>query len=336
MLIGRKTSNFQYEKIVDWILTLRGAGTIAGISIMTGLLGRGVYLRANNAFYKSLITRSKAETDSVWPYFPRVGIFPLLSAEKAVILTGPHRSGKSVYLAHAIMKQAYPWWRRFIFPPKGFFLQGDQSAPSAREWFSIELNSGGKEDPIKSIVQIMLDFSEKQRVRRFLFDVLPFQLPRFLRKQPTLIIIDQAEELINHHRADFINIVFPLVKLCKGSPDVVQLVFVVNSPEAVASLEALNGGNLFDVVECPKPNVDRIAATYGEDFLVAHKEMDECIGITQDYFRTRQPNETPNQFKDRYLTSYNQVHGVKKAVTKTELELYLDPLAKARDTDSRT
>jgi len=138
---------------------------------MTGLLGRGVYLRANNAFYKSLITRSKAETDSVWPYFPRVGIFPLLSAEKAVILTGPHRSGKSVYLAHAIMKQAYPWWRRFIFPPKGFFLQGDQSAPSAREWFSIELNSGGKEDPMKSIVQIMLDFSEKQKVRLFLFDV---------------------------------------------------------------------------------------------------------------------------------------------------------------------
>lgn len=296
------------------------------------ILGKWPYLRA---VANSLIRKSRAEAIKASPYIPRVGKLSLLNAEKSVILIGPPQSGKSVFLAHTILKETYPWWSRLIFPPQGFLLQGNQSAPSARDWFDQELNFAGEGHAMTSMTNAIINFSAKQRVRSFLFHKFYGQLHPIFCPQPTLVIIDQVEELIKHHRSDFVNIVFPLVKLCKGSPNALQLIFVVNSAEAVASLEKLHGDYLFDVIECPKPDADMTVLLFGEKYLTPFNEMDGCIGIVQAYFNTGLPNESPKEFMKRYLKSYNRVHGVDQAVTTTELLLFLDPLARAEDAARR-
>jgi hypothetical protein len=82
---------------------------------------------------------------------------------------------------------------------------------------------------------LILKRFEDQRIRVFLHTLLKDKLPAFLKPQPTIIIVDQAEELMRAYGADFLVSIYNLVK---GARDhkTVQLILVINSENAVKAM----------------------------------------------------------------------------------------------------
>jgi hypothetical protein len=204
------------------------------VGIAAGSLGilayaRSYYSRATRLFYRSLMTGSVSEVAGQKYYHrDRINI-PRGNFPTAVIIKGEHRSGKSFFVANYILQQRCPWWMRILAPVNGFFLQGNKSSVTAEEWFKRQLNLTGKEDPIQSVATLVTMNYEQQYIRRFLLYLFGKSLSPVLSPQPSIMIIDQTEELLIHHRADFVNVIYPLVKMCNGSPDVLQLFLVVKS-----------------------------------------------------------------------------------------------------------
>eukprot|EP01038_Epipyxis_sp_PR26KG_P017399 gene17399-24047_t len=307
------------ENVDRWNRAQNGCG----FSIGAVLASRGLYRRATSKFYLQLISRAQSVMGNSYPYFQRE-LSVLGFNRKAVILQGHHRSGKSVFVAHSILYSIYPFWYRYLFPANGFFLVGDQRSKTATDWFKTQISSDDKEDPIAGLLDLIEKRFTAQRIRRAITSIFP-SCPIIFQPQPSVVIIDQAEELIKHHRADFMNTIFTLVKYCKDTPNSVQLVIVVNSQNAVASLEALNGGDLFEVIKCPRPKLDAVERYRSQDYCEKFKKLQYCIGITDD-FVSKSRDQAPEQYLDDHIASYIKGHGVTRPVTKDELELLTNPM----------
>jgi hypothetical protein len=119
-------------------------------------------------------------------------------------------------------------------------------------------------------------------VRLFLHKSLKNLVPEFLKPQPAIIVVDQAEELLRAYRADFLVGFYNLAKEGRDD-DLFRLVLVINSDNAVKALELINGGNMFDVIEAPKVSREAIVGKYGEDFAKVFDDCDGCIGVALDY-----------------------------------------------------
>ena len=57
----------------------------------------------------------------------------LLSAHNSVALIGANRSGKTTFLSNDILNDMFPWWYRYVFPPRGFFLTGSETSRATSE-----------------------------------------------------------------------------------------------------------------------------------------------------------------------------------------------------------
>ena len=270
------------------------------------------------------------------PYFPREKVV-IGFQDKSIIIYGPHRSGKSVYISHSILHNIYPFWFRLLFPPIGFFLVGDQRFKTTVDWLKTQISSNDKEDPIAALMDLIKQRASDQVITRFISTIFP-SCHRIFQPQPCVVIIDQAEELIRHHRADFMNTIFPLVKLCKDSPNALQLIIVVNSSNAVASLESLNGVNLFEIIQCPRPLSSVVANYKSSEYCSNFEKLDRCVGITNDYMSKKRVDnlDTPEEYLLRRIASYIQGNGVKNIVTKRELELFTDPSETISDTEVKS
>jgi hypothetical protein len=122
----------------------------------------------------------------------------------------------------------------------------------------------------------------EQRVRRFLNAAFGNALPAFLKPQPPIIVIDQAEELLRVYRADFLIALHDLVKEARDDK-VFRLVLVINSQHAVNALKLLNGGNMFSFIQAPKVSRDAVVGEYGEEVARIFNDCDDCIGVALDY-----------------------------------------------------
>ena len=65
--------------------------------------------------------------------------------------------------------------------------------------------------------------------------------------------------------------------------DLLRLVFVIDSENAVKALELIYGGNMFAVIQAPKVSHEAVVKQYGEDFAKIFPDCDGCIGIALDY-----------------------------------------------------
>lgn len=306
---------------------------VVTLAFGSGVVAAGVKWhnkRAAVKFYSSLMCISKTTMSDSYPYVQRE-ISVSSYSNHAVIFQGPYRSGKTTFLAHSIL-QWYPWYLRPLFPPCGVFLQGNQTKESTLEWLKTQLSSTSAEDPVGSLVDLIGKRTEKQRFRVFLHTKFGDKLPMFLKPQPSLVIIDQAEELIRCYRTDFLRQIEPLVKYTRDKPHSLQLMFIVNSDTAVKSLESLNGGDLFINKQMPRPSLDavRTAFQHSKECVDAFEKLDSCIGITHAYLQTKNVNNElkPAEFLQSYLSSYQETHGVLEVVSKSELAAALHPEAK--------
>ena len=126
----------------------------------------------------------------------------------------------------------------------------------------------------------------RQRIRRFLHSLFKSNLPEILIPQPAIVVIDQAEVLMRAYRAQFLVSIDSLVRVARNT-DLVRLVLVVESENALKALELLYGGNLVDFFCVPKVSREAVVQMYGEAFAKVFDDCDSCLGIALDY--TREP-----------------------------------------------
>lgn len=284
------------EKVDVFELSQLAVGVL---SLGSLLVGGGFYVvrqhqRATSRFFKSLLVISKSKLSKIdYSVLPRghmsVGIdnepvkkLNLHRSFNSVTLVGDNRSGKTVYLANVILNEMYPWWYRYLCPPRGLFLTGDQQSPTIDSWLKDQIGTTEKDCPWSAIMDLLSERREEQRVRAFLHGVFKSKLPTFLMPQPAIIVVDQAEELLRAYRADFLVSFHSLAKKNKNT-DLVLLVLVINTENAVKALELMYGGNMFTIIQAPKVSREAVVINYGEDFAKIFDDCNSCIGVALDY-----------------------------------------------------
>eukprot|EP01039_Chlorochromonas_danica_P005198 gene5198-5723_t len=270
---------------------------VLGLSAVVA--GGGLYAvkhhqRATNKFFQSLLTASDNKLSKInYSVLPRgdlhVGIdrepikrLNLRGAFKSVALVGNHRSGKTIFLCNTVLNDMFPWWYRYFFPPRGLFLTGSQTAPTIDAWLKNQIASTEKDDPWSAVADLLSQRRREQRVRVFLHKLFKANLPNLLKPQPAIIVVDQAEELLRAHRAQFLVGFYNLVKEGRDD-DLFRLVLVINTETAAKALKLMNGGNMFTIMQAPKVSREAVVAVYGESFAKVFDDCDSCIGVALDY-----------------------------------------------------
>merc|ERR1712224_447732 len=138
----------------------------------TLVAGGGLYAvkhhqRATSKFFNSLITTSENELSKIdYLVLSRgqmtVGVdkqpihkLNLLDAFKSVALVGDNRSGKTIFLSNSILNAIFPWWYRYVFPPRGLFLTGSQESPNIKDWLKSQIATTEKENPWSAVMDLL-------------------------------------------------------------------------------------------------------------------------------------------------------------------------------------
>lgn len=302
-----------------------GLGTVAA----SGLFVK-YHQRATKKYYRSLFSKAKHEMSNIYSVLTRdhlvggINKAPMKSLNldavkyvpNSVALVGDNRSGKTVFLSNTIVNM-FPWWYRYIFPPRGFFLIGSQDSVTVRDWLTSQTTA--KELPFASIMDLVDQRYDEQWIRVFLFSKFKTKLPVFLRPQPVIIVVDQAEELLRAYRADFLNAFYVLAKKGRDT-NMLRLVLVINSENAVKALKLLNGGNMFTFLRAPKVSREAVVAEYGETFAKIFDDCDSCIGIALDYINDLERSEalSAKEFTAAKKEMYVQDNCLTKEITREE------------------
>jgi hypothetical protein len=254
-------------KIFDWGLAV----SATALAVRLGQIAQ--LTRSEKLFRSSLLSQSMRVLAANRPFVPRSPIG--LIADRPVVVEAPQRCGKTVALSHELFGTHYPWWSRMFFPPRGFFLTGDVGHESARYWAKNQIATE-KNDPFAAVNDLVKDRFDEQRIRRFL--VTHFPVPSFLAPQPSHIIIDQAEELLQAHREEFLAAMQPLLKVCRDTPNALQVTLITSTPAGTASFRALNGGAMCREVSCPLPATDDVRSILGSETASVYEKFSRRIG----------------------------------------------------------
>lgn len=359
------------EAITTTDTTLKIVGTVLGLGVTALATAAVVRHRGTSKFSNLLIKRAKAQLSGV-DYVERgqptliqlsrreelrinTSSVELFSLDRAILLKGPHRSGtvfcaynvlfenllfkfmagKTVALSRHIL-QSFPPITRSLFPPRGLYLLGDQQHNSMHSWLQQQLSTLGKDDAKGTLMDLVLDRYDAQPIRGMLLRTFgPTWLPRMLHPQPSIIIIDQAEELLRKHRGEFLSFFYLLIKEARDCA-YFKLVFVINSEAAVHSFQVLNGGTLFVEVSAPQPDEVDVQRILGEEFAGVFLQCGKNLGITADYFNCRDPEEKklrPDEFYEKKRKQYIDLYAVLEPVTKTEFDAITTGKSKREDQD---
>lgn len=284
--------------------------------------------RETNKFFQSLLTTSEYNLAfrSVLPRDPMtvgVGRDPmkklnmLRDVDTSVALVGDYRSGKTIFLSNTILSDLGPWWYRYVFPPRGLFLSADYEPSTMDAWLKNQIVTTGMDDPWSAVADILSQRRREQRVRLFLGQVFKNRLPSFLLPQPAIIVVNQAEEMLRAQRANFLVAFEDLAKKSRDT-DLVRLVLVINTENAVKALE-LMGGGMFNVIRAPKVSREAVIEHYGDEFAKVFDDCDSCIGIALDYFEdTSSKKMTAKEYATMRKEMYASDHCLTVEITREE------------------
>lgn len=213
----------------------------------------------------------------------------------------------------------FPWWYCYFFPPRGLFLTGNQRYPTINEWLRAQISTTVKGDPWSAMSDLLSKRRNEQRVRLFLHKVFKTKLPRLLKPQPAIIIVDQAEELLRAYRANFLVAFYNLAKEARDD-DLFRLVLVINTENAVKALELMNGGDMFDIVQGPKVSREAVENSYGENFAKIFDDCNGCIGVAMDYVadKKRPKDMTAKDFAEMKRLIYLENSCLVEEITRAE------------------
>jgi hypothetical protein len=309
---------------------------VIGLGLMGGLYAVK-HQRATTKFFKSLLCISESKLSKIhYSILARgpmhVGInnepitrLNLRQAFKSVALVGDNRSGKTIFLCHTILNDLYPWWYRFFCPTRGLFLNGSQRSTTIDGWLKNQISTTERDDPWSAVVDMLNQRRKEQRVRVFLQTVFKSRLPDLLKPQPVIIVVDQAEVLLRVYRAEFLMGFGNLVREVRDT-DLLRLVMVINTENAVKALELMYGGDMFDVITAPKVSREVVVTKYGESFAKDFDDCNSCIGIALDY---KYDKDRPRDMTAKeYFTKHSERYTTDSCLS---VEITREEYSKARE-----
>lgn len=241
----------------------------------------------------------------------------LRTSRKPIVLVGDCRSGKTKFISHHIMYDYCSLWSRPFHFPRGLYLDGSQRSSNMTKWLSSQLPATNLHLPWATLSDWISDQYDGQKIRRTLHQIFKERLPSLLKPQPVTIVIDDAEELLRRHRAEFLLNFNDLVRDCCDT-DLLRIVFVVNSFAAVDSLQLMNCGNSVEVIRCPNVSREAVAQHYGEEFALIFEKCESNIGIALDMKDF--PKEDPALCAARLKVLYEQSHCLMKPISYDEYQ----------------
>lgn len=188
---------------------------IVGLGLVTMVYTIRKKQRATTEFFSSLFTTASDKLSKTkYAYFARGPVYfgnqpqphtylSLKTTYKSLVIVSENRSGKTVYICNNILNRLYPWYTRYFFPPRGLFLVGHQRSQNINQRLKNQLPTSG-EDPWGALTGHLSQRRNEQRIRLFLQRVFKDRLPALLSNQPVVVVVDQAEELLRAHRAEFL------------------------------------------------------------------------------------------------------------------------------------
>ena len=197
-------------------------------------------------------------------------------------------------------------------------------ASTIDEWLTNQIPKTGKEDPWSALDDFLSKRHSEQRLRLFLHEIFKTKLPKMLKPQPVIIVVDQAEELLRAHREKFLSRFYYLAKDARDT-DLFRLVLVINSEHAVNALELINDANMFTYIETPKASREAVVKKYGEDFARIFDDCDGSIGIALDYAYDDIRNLGPKKMSAKEYTAiikeqYTNQHNLLDEITREEYD----------------
>lgn len=102
-----------------------------------------------------------------------------------------------------------------------------------------------------------------------------------------------------------------------------RLVFLINTKNAVESLEVLHGGGLFEFVHLPMVSKDALVDCRGEDFVQIFEECDNNIGNAHAYV-TEKPSMSAKDFSNMRKLQLLRDHCLLQPITSAEYNRFLD------------
>ena len=156
----------------------------------------------------------------------------------------------------------------------------------------------------------------EQRIRVWLNNSCEGFLPRLLKPQPIIIIVDQAEDLLRKYRGRFLVEFYMLAKLGRDD-DTHRLVLIINTENAVEALKLINGGDMFEVFRAPKVSKDAVIRYEGEEFVQIFEDCNNCIGIAQDYAKHK-PSMSAKEYYNMKKQQYEQNNCLLQPISQAE------------------
>ena len=219
---------------------------IVGGVMAFGLVGRKVLQsgRTVKPLYNRLESKHATLEEPIIPF--TVNPYKQLVKDRALILQGETMTGKTMCLAASI-----PWYRRhgmppFIRPVYGLYFNGAEGAATSSfdMWVRTQMfglaTQGGPE-----VTFALEKHLASQRFRSI--GTTYFGFPPFLQPKPAIVIIDHLEDLMRRHPTESLNWVNQLTNT-HVRDNKARLIFVVNSEDAVKSIQGLSQQDRWKVV----------------------------------------------------------------------------------------
>ena len=225
--------------------------------------------------------------------------YTTIRADKALIIEGPNKVGKTTMLALSIsVFRRYGPWKY-----TGIVLDGSKTSglSTFAEWRNNQmqgtLDSSGAE-----LSKSLIAYKNRQWFRRFLSDIFPSHTS--IAEKCPFIIVDQFEELLKRFPVDALEFAHSLTN--DQVRDKLALVFfVVNTPDATKALFNLNQGIRFAVMKVDKTasELPGVGTAENERF---HTCMDN-IGLYKEMVGVEQ-SELKAAVEDKLATWKSEYH----------------------------
>lgn len=276
----------------------------------------------------SLVTMSELSLGGINPRQSTEQL-DISGAYKSIAIVGGNRSGESTFISRKILHDMFPWWYRIFVIPRGIYLKGSRDSGTAEEWLRSQLATYDKENPMASLLDLIAIHHRQQRIRILLQKSFGDYLPRLLRPQPAIIIVDQAEELLRVYRCEFLEQFYLLVKEARDHNSH-RLVLIINTEYALKALKLLNGGNLFDFVQAPMVSKDAVMKEYDGTFVQVFEDCENCSGTALD-FVTNNPPMSAKDYHNMTKAIYENTNCLLDPITFEEYADFVDKSKKIKN-----
>ena len=258
-----------FGTLPEWIQVGLKFACCGGSAFYVGRKMAAVQVRAVGPLYQYFASLHQTLAAPIIPF--SLNPYVKLEQSKALIVQGGNKTGKTTCLAVGI-----PWYRRggltpLVRPTFGLYFNGakGRAVSSFDMWVTTQMFGSAAQGGAE--VEFALDQHNKAHWLNRISALVP--LPRFMQPARPIVVVDQLEELMKRFPAESLDWINQMTN-AHVRDNKMRLILVVNSEDAVKSIQGLNQGTRWKV--CTLGKVDKPPDTIDAKYFA---DCDSNIGL---------------------------------------------------------